>query len=318
MLQQTRVDTVIDYFERWMSRFPTLHELAAAELEEVLKAWEGLGYYRRARSLHEAARRVVESGGMLPSSADELRTLPGIGPYTAGAIASIAFGQRTPAVDGNAVRVAARIFDLRSPSTREVVRLLEPVVAEGDRPGDLNQAIMELGATVCLPRSPRCGECPVAGQCEAFGSGVQEERPVRPRRKKPRSASFGVAVVVREVGPEGPLVGVVRRPRDVMLGGMWEFPGLEIPDHEEAEEVARRAAAERGLTVREGAEELPPVDHLYSHLRARYRPWLMWGGPAGDGEANGVRWVTLDQLHELPLPKAQQLMAALVGDRRWA
>ena len=166
MLQQTRVETAGPYYERWMERFPSVTELAEADEADVLKAWEGLGYYSRARNLHRSARIVKEGlNGVIPGTAEGLRELPGIGEYSAGAIASIAYGEPTPAVDGNARRVISRLFDLAEPPPREL-RERACAILEARRPGDWNQAIMELGATICSPRSPRCRECPVAEYCQ--------------------------------------------------------------------------------------------------------------------------------------------------------
>ncbi|HEV2131455.1 MAG TPA: A/G-specific adenine glycosylase, partial [Longimicrobiaceae bacterium] len=240
MLQQTRVETVKPYFERWLEHFPNLEALAAAPLEEVLKAWEGLGYYSRARNFHRAVREVAERyGGEVPGEPGALRALPGVGRYTAGAVASIAFGREEPVVDGNVRRVFARWTDDPDPKEADLWRLAEALVP-GERPGDLNQALMELGATVCTSRSPRCPVCPVQGFCAAYAAGTQEQRPARkPQRTLPHEDT-AVAVVERE----GRLL-VVRRPVDARLGGMWEFPGTVC---RRGESVA--AAAERG--VREG------------------------------------------------------------------
>ncbi|MCS7300931.1 MAG: A/G-specific adenine glycosylase, partial [Fimbriimonadales bacterium] len=175
MLQQTQTATVIPYFERFIARFPDVQALADAPLEEVLRYWEGLGYYARARNLHKAARMIVQNGGRLPATADRLRELPGIGAYTAGAIASIAFGQPTPVVDGNVIRVLARLLWLKgdlkaAPAQKQLWRISEQLI-DPQRPGDFNQAIMELGSTVCTPTQPRCSECPVSHLCAAYQRG---------------------------------------------------------------------------------------------------------------------------------------------------
>src|SRR5690606_15418045 len=197
MLQQTRVETVKEYYGPWLERFPDLEALAAADEGDVLKAWEGLGYYRRARNLRDAATVVQEEwGGRLPGTVEELRRLPGIGAYTAGAVASIAFGRTVPAVDGNVRRVLARLFDVAVPGAawlRDTAgRLVDP-----ERPGDWNQALMELGATVCVPRGPRCGRCPVAWACRAREAGTVDERPGPTARRPPRVAIIALAVLRR-------------------------------------------------------------------------------------------------------------------------
>jgi A/G-specific adenine glycosylase len=224
MLQQTRVETVRPYFERWMLRFPTLHALAAAPSEEVMKAWEGLGYYSRARNLHAAVREVSDRfGGEIPDDPAAFRALPGVGRYTSGAVLSIAFGRPEPVVDGNVRRVFARLADDPAPADRRLWEMAGEIV-EGERPGDLNQALMELGATVCTPRSPRCGACPIAPHCAARAVGTQEIRPA-PRRAGPVPRELDLdrrdrRFVRRSAGPEAGgctarrALGVPRRGQD--------------------------------------------------------------------------------------------------------
>ena len=224
MLQQTRAETVIPYYERWMERFPTAVELAEASLEEVLLEWRGLGYYARARNLHRAANIVGRRfGGLLPRTEEGLRELPGIGEYTAAAIASIAFGLAVPAIDGNARRVFSRLFDLPAPTRGELRGLASELVDPG-RPGDFNQAVMEFGALRCTPRSPVCGGCPLERLCLAKSRGTVERRPAPRRRARVREVELAVlAAIDREAR-----VLVVRRPEEGLLGGMWEFPAAEV------------------------------------------------------------------------------------------
>lgn len=299
MLQQTRVETVIPYWERWMERFPTVEALADAELDEVLKRWEGLGYYSRARNLHGAARMVRERhGGRLPGTPDELRGLPGIGEYTAGAVASIAFGVPTPAVDGNVRRVLSRVYDLEDPGPAELRDRASGLVPD-DRPGDFNQALMELGATICTPRSPDCGACPVAEWCEARRLGVQEERP-RPKDRKPVPAeTVETAVIVRGDGA----VLLSRRPEDGLLGGLWEFPGDDATADVRTIVAALTAAADPVST-------LEPVVHTFTHKRVTYVP-TVWevAEPRADAVSelpDGLAWVPEDRLEDYALPVAQQ------------
>jgi A/G-specific adenine glycosylase len=231
MLQQTRVQTVIPYWERWMQRFPTVRALADAPLDDVLAAWAGLGYYSRARNLWNGAREVATTwGGALPSRASELREVPGIGPYTAGAIASIAFGERTPLVDGNVARVLARVFgiedDIKSTAgTRALwARAGELMVAlpREHEPGELNQGVMELGATLCSPTSPKCLVCPVATQCEAARTGRQDVLPVVAARKKESELPV-LARAALWIEDAGTIVLARREPKG-LFGGLWELP----------------------------------------------------------------------------------------------
>lgn len=313
MLQQTRVDTVIPYYRRWMERFPSLDDLADASREQVLQAWKGLGYYSRARRLHRAARLVRERhGGTLPRSVDELEELPGVGPYTAGAVASIAFGVSAPAVDGNARRVLSRLFDLPDPGDAELRRRARELLDPG-RPGASNQALMELGARICTPRSPDCGGCPVEEQCLARSRGTVELRP--PSRKRGPVPEREVAVAVPVDGQRRTLL--VRRPDDGLLGGMWEFPSAALAEDDELAATARRAAEDRGVRVAGGGGvPLPEVPHAFSHLRVTYRPRLFPDAvlPPPGSTGDGLRVVPLDALDGTPLPVAQQKIGGRAGE----
>jgi A/G-specific adenine glycosylase len=237
MLQQTRVQTVIPYWERWMTRFPTVSALAGAPLEDVLAAWAGLGYYSRARNLHAGAQAVdARFGGALPTRAAELREVPGIGPYTAGAIASIAFGERSPLVDGNVARVLARVFeieeDIKSTAGQRALWAaaaeLMRALPESAPAGDLNQGLMELGATICAPAQPRCLACPLAKECAAARGGRQDELPVVAARKKAAELPLleRTAVWIEEAGR----IVLARRAPEGLFGGLWELPPLELAE----------------------------------------------------------------------------------------
>ena len=307
MLQQTRVETVIPYYGRWLERFPDIETLAAAEEDEVLRVWQGLGYYSRARRLHEGARVVRERhGGSVPGSSEELRDLPGVGHYTAGAVASIAFGEAVPAVDGNVRRVLSRLFDLPNPSPIQLRRLSATLV-DPKRPGDFNQALMELGALVCVPRSPRCGECPLRSVCLALEQETVDERPALKSKKKLREVDVAVVVAVAR-DDSGEIQFLLRkRPDTGLLAGMWEFPGVAM-EGAPALEAARRLATDLELEVRRDSVELEMITHLFSHLKVRYRPFLFvvegWRGQPA--EPAGNRWVLEMDLDEVPLPVAQR------------
>ncbi|RDV38678.1 A/G-specific adenine glycosylase [Bradymonadaceae bacterium TMQ3] len=271
MLQQTQVITVIDYFQRWMARFPDVQSLAAADEEEVLEQWSGLGYYRRARFLHRAAKVVVdEHGGAIPSTLEGLRRLPGVGPYTAGAIASIAFGLPAPIVDGNVIRVFARLFaiagDPRSTANQKIFWELAEALVDRNKPGDFNEALMELGARVCAPRSPACLLCPVREYCAGFASGEPEALPEVARRSavKPMRA---LTVVVHRRGTSGRDMLVGPREAGGLLAGMLEFPTVEREGTRwpELDEVASLL----GMPI--VAEEVGEVTHIFSHRRLQTR-----------------------------------------------
>lgn len=308
MLQQTRVETVRPYYERWMELFPTLDALAAASLDELLKAWEGLGYYSRARNLHRAVREVASRyGGKVPDDPDAFRALPGVGRYTAGAVMSIAFDRAEPVVDGNVRRVLARLLDHPEPAEKALWGLAGRLVA-GDRPGDLNQALMELGATVCTPRSPRCGGCPIADVCAARAAGTQHERPTR-RRRGPLPHEHRVAVLVVRDG----VVLVARRREEGRLGGMWEFPGDLMREGESGEAAVQRVMPSlTGIEVG-SARPLAVIDHTFTHVRVSYHAWraAMHGGEPRSDEYGDVRWIAPADLRSLALPRAQQRIAAM-------
>ena len=344
MLQQTRVETAIPYYHRWMERFPTVEALADGDEEAVLKAWEGLGYYSRARNLRRSALIVRERlGGVLPQDSQGLKALPGIGEYSAGAIASIAYGEVVPAVDGNVRRVLSRLFDLADP-TDVSLRTRARELVDPDRPGDWNQALMELGATVCTARSPQCVVCPLAGQCRALAEGTQGLlRRTSKRRPLKRTVSY---VVLVTINPAGELL-MVRRPADGLLGGLWEFPAVEIGvEHATPMGGALRVGNSLNKRCRARLKDLgvqlstrtlrfrvlPEVPHTFSHLKAVYHPLLVVGArsrlakairsdglvPAEhEGDHNSEhQWVLPDQVEHLPLPVAQRRILDLAWARR--
>ncbi len=300
LLQQTRIEAAVDYYRRFLARFPTAEALARASEEEVLQAWEGLGYYRRARLLHRAAGEIVDRhGGEVPSDMEGLASLPGVGPYTAGAVASIAFGQAVPAVDGNVVRVLARLLCLEEDVTRAAARRRLHAYARAlvpkDDPGTFNQALMELGALVCLPKGPRCGSCPVVTWCEARAQGREARLPRRrPSRAVPeRPAAF--AVVERD----GHFL-LVRRARDGLLGGLWALPGGELRPGERVRPALRRLVREAcGLEVEPGREVGSRV-HTFSHKR-----WeavaVRCRAKASEPLVGSARWVSAEELGNLPM-----------------
>ena len=312
MLQQTRAETVVPYYERFLARFPTVEALADASLEEVLKLWEGLGYYARARNLHAAARQVVAAqGGQLPDTFEGLLSLPGVGRYIGGAVASLAFGRDVAAVDGNARRVLCRVMRIREDVTRSgVQRKLEALATDllpRGRAGAFNEALIELGATVCAPRAPRCDRCPLRGLCLAYREGDPEALPVRrPRRQVPHY-DVAAAVTSRADGR----VLVAQRNADDMLGGLWEFPGGKREDGETlAGCLVREMREELDVEVEVG-ELLVVVRHAYTHFRITlhaFRCRLAAGEPRCL-DCAAFRWVTLAELDALPMSVADRRIA---------
>lgn len=305
MLQQTRVETVIPYFARWMSQFPTVKALAGAPDQAVLSAWEGLGYYSRARNLHKTAKLVVsQHNGELPRDLSELRKLPGVGRYTAAAIASIAFGQDVATLDGNLKRVFSRVFDVSQPADspageKMLWSLAEEHVPPG-RAGDYNQALMDLGATICLPKNPLCLLCPLAELCQARALGVQEQRPVlKPKPLVPRKIK-GAAIIIRD----GQTL-LNQRPAEGLLGGLWEFPSAEV-DADCAEALS--AAIETGyrLKVRPLAR-MDAVRHAYTHFKLTQIPWRC--EPIHIPADSTLKWVDIAELSNYPMGKVDRAIA---------
>ncbi|OHB74738.1 MAG: A/G-specific adenine glycosylase [Planctomycetes bacterium RBG_16_55_9] len=314
MLQQTRVDTVEPYYHRFLTRFPTVGRLARARLDTVLKLWEGLGYYSRARNLHLAAKKVVRDyDGNVPQTKLALFSLPGIGPYTAGAIASIAFNKNEPLVDGNVIRVLCRLFRIReNPKSGKVQkrlwRLAEKLLPSG-RAGLFNQAMMELGATVCLPRRPSCEVCPLRRICSAK---EHEEQETLPRRAESRPLPR-LEVVVAVVYKNGRILIDKRKPNG-LLGGLWEFPGGKIENGESLTTALKREVREElGVAVRV-KRPLVTVQHSYSHFSVTLHAFECThvSGTPRCRTCVDHRWVHPDQLKNFAFPAAnKKIIAAL-------
>ena len=311
MLQQTRVETVISYYERWMARFPTLAALAAASEQDVLQVWEGLGYYSRARNLQRATRQVMaDFDGHLPASRAALEKLPGIGRYTAGAIASIAFGQDEPALDGNIRRVYARLFNIEIPArSPEGEKRLWSLAAEHlppGRAGDFNQALMDLGATVCTPRNPSCLLCPLGELCQARALGVQEERPILTARAPIPHYTVTAAVLHRNGS-----VLIARRPSRGLLGGLWEFPGGKLEPGESLQQgLAREIHEELGTKIEVG-QPVGVYQHAFTHFRITLHAFhcILVGGEPQPLEASELRWVPPDELGQFPMGKVDRMIS---------
>lgn len=309
MLQQTQTATVIPYFERFIARFPDVQALASAPLEEVLRYWEGLGYYARARNLHKAAHLIVQNGGQLPSTPEQLRELPGIGAYTAGAIASIAFGQPVPVVDGNVARVLARLLwlkgDLKTHAAQKQLWAIAEQLVDPARPGAFNQALMELGSTVCTPAQPRCGECPISHLCAAYQRGQPTAVPEPSRRPSTRTMVDVSAIIERE----GRFL-LAQRPPEGLWGGLWEFPRATRQARESIEALAIRAAEQVGLQVLP-KQPLLQVRHVVTYSKIQLYGYLcVWqAGEARAGAYQTTAWVAPEAFAEYPLSAPQRKLA---------
>jgi A/G-specific adenine glycosylase len=306
MLQQTQMDRVVFYFTRWLARFPDIPTLAAADEDEVLSCWEGLGYYSRARNLHRTAKLLAEQGNMLPASHEALRKLPGIGPYTAGAIMSIAFNQDFPVVDANIERIFARLFDIATPiKSRENKALVWQKAAAmlpAGRSRLFNQALMELGALVCLPRNPLCGQCPVVTWCKAYQLNIIQARPVLLPKRKSMLIEMATGILVRNEK-----VLIQKRQADDVWANLWEFPGGRLKEGESPHQaVVREFLEETGLHV-EVTGEITSVRHSYMHYRVILHGFFCAATDGEDNEpallaAQENRWVRFTELHRFAFP----------------
>ncbi len=312
MLQQTQVKTVIPYYERWLDALPTVQDLAAADLQTVLKLWQGLGYYARARNLHRCAQELVgRYGGQFPRDPRAVLALPGIGRTTAGGILSAAFDLPLAILDGNVKRVLARLLALRLPPSKALNRLWQASeqLLDSDNPRDFNQALMDLGATVCTPRDPACLLCPWRSHCAAYNAGVQQEIPMSESRPLRPHKRIGAAVIWKD----GQILIDKRRPEG-LLGGLWEFPGGKVEPGETVPEcIQREIREELGIAITVG-DHLITVEHAYTHfsvsLVVHHCDYL--SGEPQPIECEEIRWVTLAELDQFPFPKANlQVISAL-------
>jgi A/G-specific adenine glycosylase len=314
MLQQTRVETVIPYYERFTAAFATVQDLAAATDDQVLKLWEGLGYYSRARNLRATAKIVVEGyGGRFPEDAEALQQLPGLGRYSAGAVASIAFGQPVPVLDGNVRRVLTRVFAIRRQAddpqlTKELWSLAERLVAPRV-PGDFNQALMELGACRCTPATPDCVHCPLRRSCDAHKQGIQTKLPLR-RKKKGIPHYEVVAAALERDGRY--LFG--KRPTTAMLGGLWELPGGKVKPEEPHSRALRRELVEKlGVEIDVG-DLAATVVHRYTHFYITlyvYRGTLQSATPEAR-EHDELKWISPEEIGQHAFPTSTRKALARI------
>jgi A/G-specific adenine glycosylase len=310
MLQQTRVETVIPYFEKWMNLFPDVRALANASEQDVLNAWEGLGYYSRARNLYKAAKVVASKfNGELPRDLTDLRSLPGIGRYTVGAIASMAFGMDEPTLDGNLRRVFSRLFDVDefadSPAGEKILWELAAQNLPKGQAGDYNQALMDLGSAICVPKNPRCLLCPLMKICESRQNGTQEIRPVlKPKKSVPHYIHAAAVIINRG------RVLLAQRPPDGLLGGMWEFPNARV-EADPAKELTKVINAAYSLRVRiersRNEEALGVVQHAYTHFKVTVHAFRCDCSPIPKNK--NLKWVRITELDDFPMGKVDRQIA---------
>lgn len=317
MLQQTQIATVIPYYQRWFARFPTIHHLASASVEEVLKVWEGLGYYSRARHLHAAAQLLVaERDGQLPNTVKGLLNLKGVGRYTAGAVASIAFARPEPILDGNIIRILTRLYDLpddiHQTATKNKLWEIAATLVPATRPGDFNQALMELGQHICQPSAPQCPQCPLQNHCLANQRATQAIRPVR----SPRPAIPHYQVAAGVIWNQDNHFLIAQRPPNGLLGGLWEFPGGKQEAGESLPQTLQREIREELAIEIEVGRHLVTVKHAYTHFRITlhaYQARYVSGRVQHLGVADHT-WVTLPQLTKYPFARTDRKIITALSE----
>lgn len=315
MAQQTKLETVLPFYQRWLERFPTLSDLATASQQDVLMLWEGLGYYSRARNFHKAAQIVTqEFGGEIPKNLAELRSLPGIGRYTAGAIASLAFGQDEPAVDGNVKRVLARVFNVQEAvdslqGENKIWDLAAAHLPKGSA-GQFNQALMDLGAVVCTPTSPKCSACPLQNECAAYDMNIQSQLP-RKKSKKPVPHITIAAAVLKKKQK----VLIAQRDENKLLGGLWEFPNQEFESENKIEKILQKEFNETwGVEISVG-EQIGIFQHAYTHFKVTLHAFAcdIKSQTGQFKQSQTLQWVEVPILETFPMGKLdRQISKALM------
>lgn len=316
MLQQTRVEAVKPYFEKWMESFPTLESLAAAEEEEVVRHWQGLGYYSRARNLLKGVREVRESyGSEVPRTRKEVLELAGVGDYTAGAILSIAYNQKEPAIDGNVLRIFSRLFcieeDIALPAVKKTVKELVAKEMTADKPGDFNQALMDLGSAVCIPKTPRCTICPLVCCCRAREKGLEAQLPVK-KKKAPQKMVRLMASVIRR----GESFLLRQRPEKGLLAGMWEFPTVEIPEGENSIEHFHKVIQEETGQKIELERPLLECTHIFSHRQWEISFYYCTVAPDRDlPDKMNLKWVNWQEWDTLSFAGPHRKMEKFLAEK---
>ena len=311
MAQQTQINTLIPYYKRWLKQFPTVHDVAKADEDTILKAWEGLGYYSRARNLHKACKIISnEYNGNVPDTYDELIKLPGIGPYIAAAIASIAFDQPIPVVDGNVLRVVTRFLglsdDISKQKTKDMIQQkLVPQIKTVD-PSSFNQGVMELGALICTPQNPKCPNCPIKGLCYAFNYQEVDKFPVKPKKEK----TPHYTVVVGIIKNDNDEYLITKRKKDQLLGGLWEFPGGKVKDKETYEGALARELKEELSILPDITTKLCSVKHAYSHFKVTIHAFMCHSNDTNIqlASADDHQWILIDSFDDFAFPKANKVI----------
>jgi len=315
MLQQTQIETVIPYFQKWISKYPTIRSVAAADQELLLKLWEGLGYYSRCRNFHKASKIIIEKhGGVIPDNWSEFRALPGVGDYTAGAVLSIAYNQLYIAIDGNVKRVIARILGLKHLSNINMSRMeryLKNNIST-DNPGDFNQAMMELGAQVCSPKNPRCGSCPISIECKAFASGSSESYPLPVKKNKVPHYTIVAGLIWRE-----DKFYIQKRGDGGMLAGLWEFPGGKVEGGESLTDALRREIKEECGAIPKISKKIGTIKHSYTHFTITFHGYHCEENGRSMRCQQNSKWIKPNQIDEFPFPKANHKLFSILEKQGW-
>lgn len=317
MLQQTQVVKVLEYYEKFIHQFPDVCSLAKASLQQVLKAWEGMGYYARARNLHKAAQVIVaEKKGLIPDQYDEFRSLPGAGEYITAAVLSQAFSTPYAVIDGNVKRVLARLFRIDTPvnasASKKIFRQYADLLLDSSKPGHFNQAMMELGATICRPKNPFCVDCPVSATCQAFTTNSQNEFPVNVQAKQIPVVRVAVGVIHKNSH-----ILITQRKPDGLLGGLWEFPGGRLRENESSEQACTQRIKEKLNLNVAVSEFLTCVNHTYSHFKIVvdvFQCHLKSGKEKLDGPVD-FRWIRIDEIDNFPFHAAHHKFIPLLKEK---
>ncbi|MEC8677362.1 MAG: A/G-specific adenine glycosylase [Candidatus Margulisiibacteriota bacterium] len=312
MAQQTQIATVIPYFNRWIKQFPTIQDVAQADEDTIFKAWEGLGYYSRAKNLHKTAKIISEElNGIIPESASELETLPGIGPYIAAAIASIAFSEKIAVVDGNVLRVMTRFFgikdDISDQKTKVKIQNRLNQVIKPLEPASFNQGLMELGALICLPKNPNCMDCPISETCYAKNMNETTTLPVK--KKKPPTPHYTIVIGIIKNKTNNILI--TKRKKDQLLGGLWEFPGGKVNENETLENALIREIKEEVNLDIKSPQFLCKVNHAYSHFKITMHAYcctLDSDNKIKLSSADEFRWINQNEFDDFAFPKANKVV----------
>lgn len=303
MLQQTQVTTVIDYYHRWLKRFPRIEDVASASLDEVLKYWEGLGYYSRARNFHESCQHIIDNGGDIPHGVEAFQALKGVGPYIAAAVQSIAFNIPASVVDGNINRVASRVNAFSKPAlqNKKEIQAFMDQILDTKRPGDFNQAMMDLGRYICKPQNPLCDECPLQRSCIAYRNNQQSMYPTKVEKKPRPHYDVAVGIIC-----DGSKLLITKRKQDGLLGGLWEFPGGKMKKKESALKAIRREIKEELSIKIKTKKIIAQVDHHYSHFSVTINAihCLYDGGAIQLNGPTDYKWIDPPKLSLYAFPKA--------------